>query len=373
MSISSASPNAEPPEIVVLTHFPSPYQVELFDEINRQAPGKIEVIYLHRKNSQRQWSPSDLRHAGRWMDEDASGARSVEEACRQAQLVVFNFYDDLRAVKLLNERAATGRPWCFWGERPGYLSPLLGRLRRLWTLAALHRSRAPIWGIGKMAVAAYREEYGAHRDYVNLPYFSDLERFAVAGKARGERNGYRGERTILYSGSLILRKGVDLVAQAFARAAREVPEGRLTIMGAGKLEAKMRRTLTECRDRVEFIGFQDWHSLAAMYGKADVLCVPSRHDGWGLVVPEGLAAGLPVISTTATGAAVEFIQDKVNGWLLPPAAPDNLYRAIKESLTISNAELSAMSEAARVTVQEHHLQDGAKRFLTAAERAVSNW
>ena len=42
-------------------------------------------------------------------------------------------------------------------------------------------------------------------------------------------------------------------------------------------------------DRVQFTGFRDWEDLPAEYGKADVLCVPSLHDGWGLVVPEGLA------------------------------------------------------------------------------------
>lgn len=373
MSMLTARPNAGSAEVVVLTHFPSPYQVELFNEIERQAPGKIAVIYLHRKNAQRQWSPSNLQHAGRWMDEEMPGGPSVEETCSRAGLVVFNFYDDRRAVKLLNERAASGWPWCFWGERPGYLSPLLGRLRRLWTLAALHRSRAPVWGIGKLAVAAYREEYGAHRDYVNLPYFSNLERFVAAGRDREERTESSGERVILYSGSLIHRKGVDLVAQAFARAAQEVPEGRLLVMGTGKLEGKMRRKLSGCLARVEFTGFQDWRSLPSIYGRADVLCVPSRHDGWGLVVPEGLAAGLPVISTTATGAAVEFIQDRGNGWLLPPSAPDELYLAIKEALTVSGPRLKAMSEAARATVAGHELKAGAERFLTAAEQVVSNW
>lgn len=373
MSTSFDPSTGTPPEIVVLTHFPSPYQVELFDEINRQAPGRIEVIYLHQKNAHRQWSPSDLRHSGRWMCEEGAGEASVEELCRQARLVVFNFYDDLRAVKLLKARAETGKAWCFWGERPGYLSPLLGRLRRLWTLAALHRSRAPVWGIGKMAVKAYREEYGAHRDYVNLPYFSNLERFAAAGSERGKRSEVTAERTILYSGSLIVRKGVDLVAEAFAKVARQVPEGRLLVMGAGKLERKMRRTLAGCQERVEFLGFHDWRSLPAIYGRADVLCVPSRHDGWGLVVPEGLAAGLPVISTTATGAAVEFIQNRANGWLIAPASPAALQQAIKEALTIPASSLAAMSAAARATVEAHQLEAGARRFLAAAEQAVLNW
>ena len=90
-----------------------------------------------------------------------------------------------------------------------------------WKLAKLHASPAPIWGIGKFAVDGYRREFGAQRAYFNLPYFSDLERFEVATREE------KSERTFLFSGSLIERKGVDLLAAAFVRLAREVPNVRL--------------------------------------------------------------------------------------------------------------------------------------------------
>ncbi len=70
-------------------------------------------------------------------------------------------------------------------------------------------------------------------------------------------------------------------------------------------------------ERVEFAGFKDWNELPGEYASADVLCVPSRYDGWGLVVPEGLASGLPVIATDRMGAALEFVETGRNGWLIP--------------------------------------------------------
>ena len=59
--------------------------------------------------------------------------------------------------------------------------PWLARVARFGRLAALRSGRAPIWGIGRWAVDAYRDEFGNDRTYMNLPYYSNLDRFhAVA-------------------------------------------------------------------------------------------------------------------------------------------------------------------------------------------------
>ena len=89
------------------------------------------------------------------------------------------------------------------------------------------------------------------------------------------------------------------------------------IVGDGELRESLAQTLRPVSERVEFVGFKDWHELPGEYARADVLCVPSRYDGWGLVVPEGLASGLPVIATDRMGAALEFVENGRNGWLIP--------------------------------------------------------
>ena len=81
------------------------------------------------------------------------------------------------------------------------------------------------------------------------------------------------------------------------------------MIGDGELRESVEQTLRPVRERVEFVGFRDWDELPFEYARADVLCVPSRYDGWGLVVPEGLASGLPVIATDRMGAALEFVEN----------------------------------------------------------------
>ena len=360
-------------DIVVLTDYSSPYQVELFDLIEKMAPGRLEVFYRTRTSTLRGWSQPELGHKYHSLDAGPAVMKLAEERFSQAQLAVFNYYTDRRALRLIDQRATLKRPWVFWGERPGYVSPTYGRFFRLWALRALHRSRAPVWGIGQMAVESYRSEFGAHRQYVNLPYFSDLQRFQEAAKRKRLSPGE--PRVVLYSGSLIYRKGVDLLARAFARLneSGSIPNLRLKILGRGELEKSMRKQLSRCLDKVDFVGFKDWNDLPKEYGDAHFLCAPSRHDGWGLIIPEGLASGLPVIGTQATGAACEFIANDCNGWLIPADSEEALLSALMQSATISDQMLNVMSSSASITVEHLTLLNGAKRFLQAADDAVCGW
>ena len=352
-------------KVFVLTDCPSPYQVELFNEIESQGECLLEVAYLRSRDPNRQWKSSEIQHAAIELDRSGDEMRRARESAGAADLVVFNYYRHANAERLIGERAALQAPWCFWGERPGFHQPAwAGRLLRKWKLSKLHASPVPIWGIGKFAVDGYRQEFGARRPYFNLPYFSDLQRFADS-----KRNGHR-DRTFLFSGSLIHRKGVDLLAAAFVQLANEVANVRLRIIGDGDLRQSLVQTLRPVRERVEFVGFKDWHELPGEYAKADVLCVPSRYDGWGLVVPEGLASGLPVIATDRMGAALEFVEHGRNGWLVPAGDLAALANAMREAALMN---LDRLGGEARESVSQHTLQNGAARFMQCAREAVVGW
>jgi glycosyltransferase involved in cell wall biosynthesis len=345
-------------KIFVLTDCPSPYQVELFNEIEACGECELEVAYLRQRDPNRQWKSPDITHRAISLEE-------ANERVRNADLVVFNYYRHPNAEQLLCERTTHGGPWCFWGERPGFHQPAwAGRLMRKWKLKSLHATHAPIWGIGRFAIDGYRTEFGAQRAYFNLPYFSNLKRFAEL-----DQRGAAPDRVFLFSGSLIRRKGVDLLARAFVRLAREMPNVRLRIIGEGELRRTVSQTLHSVKERVEFVGFKDWDELPHEYARADVLCVPSRYDGWGLVVPEGLAAGLPVIATDRMGAALEFLETGRNGWLIPASDEDAILNAMREAASLPLAE---MSRNARESISNHTLQHGACLFTKIARESASS-
>jgi glycosyltransferase involved in cell wall biosynthesis len=343
-------------KVFVLTDCPSPYQVELFNEIESQGDCSLEVAYLRSRDPNRQWKSTEIRHA-------AIELARAGESMRAADVAVFNYYRHANAERLIGERDRLQTPWCFWGERPGFHQPAwAGRLLRKWKLSKLHASPVPIWGIGKFAVDEYRREFGMQRPYFNLPYFSNLKRFTGSGRRE------QPERTFLFSGALIHRKGVDLLAAAFVEITREFSNVRLRLIGDGELRESVEQTLRPVRERVEFVGFTDWDALPEAYASADVLCVPSRYDGWGLVVPEGLASGLPVIATDRMGAALEFVETGRNGWLIPAGDQGALVHAMREA---ASSELAQMGRHARESVSAHTLQNGAARFVRCAREALA--
>ena len=348
---------------LVVTHFPSPYQVELFNEIERQQAGTLKVLYLFQKVPGRSWKGVPIRHAYAYLDEGSISPAILSEVA-DADFIVFNYYNDARAAHLIRTRASTGRPWCFWGERPGYRHPLLARLARMGRLAALRVEKRPIWGVGTWAVDAYRKEFGEGRQYLNLPYYSNLDRFLAAGPVTSAAHF-----TFLFSGALTRRKGVDLLARAFVRLAAEQPRVRLKLMGAGDMEPRLKRLLAGS-DRVEWVGFKDWDDLPQVYASAHVLCVPSRHDGWGLVVPEGLAAGLPTIATDRTGAAIDLVVPGRSGWVIAAKDEDALLQAMRQAAALGEGEWRKMSCAARAAVSGHTLAAGAARFLQGVQAAL---
>ncbi len=353
-------------KVLVLTDCPSPYQVELFNEIESQGDCSLEVAYLRSHDPNRQWRSTEIRHAA--IDLSRDEMTRARESARAVDLVVFNYYRHANAERLISERAELHAPWCFWGERPGFHQPTwAGRLLRKWKLSKLHASPVPIWGIGQFAVDEYRREFGARRPYFNLPYYSDLKRFTESGKQE------RPERTFLFSGSLIHRKGVDLLAAAFVQVAREFSNVRLRVIGDGELREAVEQTLRPVSERVEFFGFRDWDELPNVYASADVLCVPSRYDGWGLVVPEGLASGLPVIATDRMGAALEFVETGRNGWLITAGDQTALVNAMREAAGLATSELEELSRHARESVSAHTLENGATRFVRCAQEAVTGW
>ena len=356
--------------LLIITYIPSPYQVEFFNAIARSAKFKLKVAYLQSGGAApivKQWQRANIQHEHLILNKCDRNFQQLERDLSISDLVVFNYYNHPRLSRLMKRCSELNKPWCFWGERPGFKHPgILGRLYRRWKLSSLHQSSTPIWGVGTWGIEKYRHEFGKSRHYFNLPYFSDLQRFAC-NKPKADKNN---RRIFLYSGALIKRKGVDLLAAAFSKLAVEFDRIELHFVGDGELRPSLARQLAHLQDRVKFYGFQPWDRLPHYYQQADILCVPSRYDGWGMVVPEGMAAGLPVISTNSTGAALELICNRHNGWLIDINSEASLYEAMHRAIELSPAELASYSQAAGDRAANHSLAHGVRQFERVASGTI---
>jgi glycosyltransferase involved in cell wall biosynthesis len=352
--------------ITVLTHIPSPYQVELFDALDSGLKGRLRVVYLKRTSRGRQWLNAHISHVHCYLNE--GGLRKAQEWVQHAELVVFNGYRGRSTQRLIELRRRTGGAWAFWGERPGAnTSGWIGRSFRAFGQRRIRSAGVPLWGIGAWAVEEYKKEIGGDRLYLNVPYFSNLDRFLAINRSN---EPVAQPVRFLYSGSLIERKGVDLLAQAFTRLVSAGVDARLTFLGSGPLEHALRKATSSIASKIEFLGFRQWQELPTVYAQADVLCAPSRYDGWGLIVPEGLAAGMPVIATDMMGAARELITQQ-NGWLIRADDVEALYRALREAACQTSAAQARAPGAARKSAKAQNLAVGLDRIKEAMAQSIA--
>ncbi len=163
-------------------------------------------------------------------------------------------------------------------------------------------------------------------------------------------------RRILAVGRLVEKKGfVDLVdAAALLRAGHGL--GRLTIVGAGPLEAALRAQVAELGldEIVELVGAQPPERVLELLEDAPVLAMPcvvaadGDRDAMPVVVKEALAMEVPVVATSEVG--LPEIVDRRSGRLVPPGDPAALAAALDELLHMSPEERADMGQAGRARV-----------------------
>jgi glycosyltransferase involved in cell wall biosynthesis len=99
-----------------------------------------------------------------------------------------------------------------------------------------------------------------------------------------------------------------------------------------------------------------------VYQRSELFVLPSLEDGFGLVVGEAMACGLPVVVTDQCGAAA-WVEPGRTGWLVPAGREQALAEVLEEAIR-RRAELPCMGERARAAVEAHVAADPLARLRT---------
>jgi len=181
----------------------------------------------------------------------------------------------------------------------------------------------------------------------------------------------KGEKYVLYTGVLRSRKGLFDLLQCGKCVVEAYPELKFFIVGKGPFLSILERKVRKMRlqENMVFKGYVTRDRLIQIYQNAYLQVVPSHYEGLPTVLLEGMSCGLPVVAT-AVGGNVEVISSGVNGFLVPPKAPDAMSKIILQLL--DNPELARnVGMAARQTIEDNFTWDRvADNFIRCYESVL---
>jgi glycosyltransferase involved in cell wall biosynthesis len=315
-------------KVVFYSIVPSPYQRDFFYELSCSPEVDLQVFYLEADSPDSPWTKKPLQPYEQVLPGSYltwGGAHFYLNwhlpNLAQADIVVLNGYQNLTSQLILHHWA-NQIPCVFWGEKMVAASTgIKGKLQQGFA-HGLNNCRA-IVAIGSKAQADYRDRFPG-KPIFNIPYYCNISQFSNNLPTRP-----RNPITILCCGQMIARKGIDLLLQAFERLIQSGLKARLLLVGwKAELPQMMQSLSTDVQQCIDYAGFQAPDALPQFFQQADLFVLPSRYDGWGVVVNQALGAGLPIICSDTVGAAYDLIEPGVNGCLFPSGNVDALTQAL---------------------------------------------
>lgn len=143
-----------------------------------------------------------------------------------------------------------------------------------------------------------------------------------------EQKSSSSKFTVVYLGSLAIRKGIYYLFEALEKFSKN--KNDVNFLFVGSIREEVKPLISEYKkDNWDFTGHIAQHELPAYLTGSDVGVIPSLEDGFGMVVPQMLSCGIPVIVSENTGSK-DLIKDGENGFIIPIRDSKQIYRSLEK-------------------------------------------
>ncbi|MFM2416818.1 MAG: hypothetical protein RL385_1541, partial [Pseudomonadota bacterium] len=183
------------------------------------------------------------------------------------------------------------------------------------------------------------------------------------------------ERYFLASCRFVPKKNLGNLLRGYAqyRETAGADHASLVVLGAGPLDAEVRalRAALGLERDILLPGFRQYAELPAYYGLAEAFVIASTTEQWGLVVNEAMAAGLPVVVSTACGCSPDLVVDGDNGFVFDAERPDKLAQVLGAVATQPQVRV-LMGQRSRDLIERWSPQTFAEQLGRAAGVAMGD-
>lgn len=378
-------------KVCIITNAPAPYRVDFFHYLQTKVTDyHWTILYTTKRLSSREW----------FIDEEKLG----NSIFLQSKVLTRKTYSDTfhkvipigltRTLRELNQdvviaseynpAAIMAARWCrSQGRR--FVSLTDGTRISERNLSLLQKwSRKYIvkradWFIASSQKSKENQIYlGANPEKISVslltediaPYLKVVEERSkqIADSVGAGESGDRKKAPVfLYVGSLIGRKGIDLLFDAVEKSTSDF---KIWLVGSGSNEEEYRQMVASSErltKTIEFKGYKEGEALMECYRQADFFVFPTREDCFALVLLEAAAAGLPILSSIYADGAYEIIEDGVNGYMLDPFDAEAFGKKIDE--IAGNGEMSQSTVSFnRDMLKKFTFEETAKGYVEAVRK-----
>jgi len=221
----------------------------------------------------------------------------------------------------------------------------------------------------------------SHQGRIDIvPCGADLQTFTPLARetARQQLKFTPEQKLVLYAGRFDPRKGVDILIRAMAdEVMADHQDCQLLIAGGsrpGQADGKERDRLEALvhelglAQRVCFLGRVDQDLLSTYYAAADLCCLPSYEEPFGLAALEAMACGTPVVASAVGGLNFTVLPEQT-GLLSPPGNVEKLAGAMARMLS-DRPWAAHLGQASRARVEAHFSWDGVAGRLDQVYREL---
>lgn len=331
--------------ILYLTNIPSPYRVEFFNELTKYMDVTVAFELRNAKNRDEGWqSEESYKFKAVFMKQLIT--RTESAYCPEVFKLLKEFKNDIIVVG--GYATPTGMAAILYLKAkkiPFYLNCDGGFIGN----DSLFKKKVKTFFIGSanyylstgVGADKYLVYYGAKKERIYHYSFSSLREEDIEATVKTEDEkvslrkelGITGKNMIVFVGSFIHRKGIDILLKA----CKGKEDTAVVLVGGSDISGYEEVISSKLKKYIYPVGFKNKEEIKKYYQAADLMVLPTREDIWGLVVNEAMAQGLPIVTTNRCLAGLSLVENDKNGYVVPVEDVNAVKDAIEKIFEGDNA------------------------------------
>lgn len=361
--------------VVIITNIPAPYRVDFFDYLQKKYKDyRFTIVYSSKNEDNRSWEidqnkmnncvfleSKTLKFKKRYDTKYVHIPWGVGKVLDRLKpdVVVGSEYNPtiLQAVVYCKRKKI---PYVSWTDGTLFSERNFGKVQ-LWSRKFVVSKADAFIGSSTKSKEA-QIYYGADEKKCHISFLTvDVDKYIQ--KPQGQ-----GKGKILCVGSLIERKGVDLLLKALAEVKSEF---ELYLAGGGDEKENLIRLAKELKieNQVHFLGQLSREELLKHYGDSDLFVLPTREDCFALVILEAMCSKLPIVCSQYADGAYDLIEEGKNGFVEDPY--DTKAFAEKIELLLKDKALrETMRERSEEVLDRFRFANISKGYMAAIRECI---